>query len=60
MSESQTPEQKHSVYIALGISGALAAIDLVINNSIEASKEVVLAFLAFAGLRQVVKSFLKK
>lgn len=60
MSTVQTEEPKISVYIALGIAGGLAGVDLIINNSVNASKEIVLAFLAFAGLRQVVKSFLKK
>ena len=53
-------DQPKSVYIALGVSGALAVVDLVQNHSIEASKEVVFAFLAFAGGRQLIKSFLKK
>ncbi len=53
-------DRKYSVYIALVIAGAVSMYDLMNNGSIEASKEVVLVLIAFAGLRQVAKSFLKK
>lgn len=53
-------EKKVSVYIALGIGGAVAITDLIINNSVAASQNVVMAFLAFAGGRQVLKSTINK
>jgi len=53
-------DRKYSVYIALIIAGAVSMYDLTTNGSIEASKEVVLVLISFAGLRQVAKSFLKK
>lgn len=53
-------DRKYSVYIALVIAGAVAIYDLQSNGSIEASKEIVLSLIAFAGLRQALKSFLKK
>lgn len=54
------PEQKYSVYIALVMAGIVAIVDLVYNGSIDASKEISLALIAFAGARQVLKSVLKK
>ena len=51
---------KYSVYIALIIGGAVAMYDLTTNGSLDASQEIVIAFLGFAGLRQAMKSFLKK
>lgn len=57
---STEADRKYSVYIALVIAGAVAIYDLQSNGSIEASKEIVLALIAFAGLRQALKSFLKK
>ena len=54
------PETKYSVYIALVLAGALSMYDLATNGSIEASKEIVLVLVAFAGVRQGIKSFLKK
>jgi len=53
-------DRKYSVYIALVIAGAIAIYDLTTNNSIEASQEIVLTLIAFAGARQALKSFLKK
>ncbi len=53
-------DRKYSVYIALVIAGAVTIYDLQSNGSIEASKEIVLSLIAFAGLRQALKSFLKK
>ena len=53
-------DQKYSVYVALGIAGAIAIYDIAVNQSVEASKEIVLAFVAFAGLRQAAKTFLKR
>jgi len=54
------PDTKYSVYIALVLAGAISMYDLVNNGSIEASKEIVLVLIAFAGVRQGIKSFLKK
>jgi len=53
-------DRKYSVYIALIIAGAVTMYDLANNGSIEASKEFALVLVAFAGLRQAAKSFLKK
>jgi len=53
-------DRKYSVYIALIIAGAVTMYDLANNGSIEASKEFALVLIAFAGLRQAAKSFLKK
>ena len=53
-------DRKYSVYVALGIAGAIGIYDLAVNRSIEASKEIVLALIGFAGLRQAMKSFLNK
>lgn len=58
--DASKADMKYSVYIALIVGGAIAMYDLTQNGSIEASKEVVIAFLGFAGLRQAMKSFLKK
>ena len=58
--ENPTIDQKYSVYVALGIGGAIDIYDLAVNQSVEASKEIVLAFVAFAGLRQAAKTFLKR
>ena len=58
--ENPTIDQKYSVYVALGIGGAITIYDLAVNQSVEASKEIVLAFVAFAGLRQAAKTFLKR
>jgi len=57
---SELPDRKYSVYIALVVAGAVSMYDLTINGSLEASKEIVLVLIAFAGLRQAAKSFLKK
>lgn len=53
-------DRKYSVYVALGIVGVLGIYDLAVNHSIEASKEIVLALIGFAGARQALKSFLNK
>lgn len=53
-------ERKVSVYIALGIAGVLASIDLIVNGSVEASGMIVLAFIGFAGGRQLLKSTIKR
>lgn len=55
--EPCNPEQKYSVYIALIMGGVVAAIDLVYNGTVEASKEITLALIAFAGGRQLLKTF---
>jgi len=57
---SNEPERKYSVYIALLVAGAISIYDLTTNNNMDASKELALVLIAFAGGRQVVKSFLKK
>ena len=54
------PERKYSVYIAIIVSGAVSIYDLTMNGNMDASKEYALVLVAFAGLRQAVKSFLKK
>jgi len=53
-------DRKYSVYIALVIGGAVAIYDLQSNGNLEASKEIVLTLIGFAGARQALKSFLKK
>jgi len=53
-------EKKISVYISLVMAGIITIFDLQHNGTIDASKEIVLAFIAFAGGRQLMKSFLKK
>jgi len=60
MPEGDIVPPKYSVYVALGIGGTIAMTDLVANGSLEASFEIVLAFLSFAGLRQAIKSFAKR
>lgn len=57
---STEPERKYSVYIALIVAGAVSIYDLTTNGNMEASKEFALVLIAFAGLRQAAKSFLKK
>jgi len=56
----ESGERKVSVYIALSIGGAIAAIDLIVNQSVEASSMIVLAFIGFAGGRQLLKSTIKR
>ena len=51
---------KISVYIALGIAGAMGITDLVVNGTVEASTNIVLAFIGFAGGRQLLKSTIGK
>lgn len=53
-------EQKISVYIALGMIGAISVTDLIINGDVEASSVLSLAILAFAGGRQLLKSTIGK
>ena len=53
-------EPKISVYIALGIAGAIAVTDLVTNGTVEASTNVILALIGFAGGRQLLKSTIGK
>ena len=53
-------DRKYSVYIALVVAGAVSIYDLANNGNMEASKEFALVLVAFAGLRQAAKSFLKK
>jgi len=60
MSSSELPDRKYSVYIALIVAGAISIYDLTTNGNMEASKELALVLIAFAGLRQAAKSFLKK
>jgi len=57
---AELPDKKYSVYIALiGLIG-ISIYDLTNTGNLEASKEIVLALLAFAGGRQLMKSFLNK
>ena len=49
MSQTNAPDMKYSVYVALAIAGAIVIYDLAVNQSIEASKEIVLALIGFAG-----------
>lgn len=58
--ENELKNPKISVYIALGIGGAVAITDLVVNSSVEASTSVIVALIAFAGGRQLLKSTLGK
>ena len=53
-------EPKVSVYIALAAAALVSSVDLVANGSVEASQQIALAFIAFAGLRQAIKSGLKR
>ncbi len=53
-------DRKYSVYIALIVAGAVSIYDLIQNGNMEASREFGLTLIAFAGLRQAAKSFLKK
>ena len=53
-------EPKISVYIALGIVGALAVVDLIVNGTVEASTNIILGLLGFAGGRQLLKSTIGK
>jgi uncharacterized membrane protein YuzA (DUF378 family) len=57
---SEVIDRKYSVYVALGVCGIMAMTDLVSNGSVEASKEIVLALIGFAGVRQALKTFLNK
>jgi len=57
---AEEAERKYSVYIALVTLGAVAMYDLAANGNLEASKEIVLALLGFAGGRQLIKSFAGK
>ena len=59
-SEGTDAERKYSVYIALGGAIFLGSVDLIQNGAIVGSLEVVLAMVAFAGLRQAAKSLLKR
>ena len=53
-------ERKISVYIALGVVGVLAGIDLIVNGTVAASTNVILALIGFAGGRQLLKSTIGK
>ena len=59
MGDPQTPENRYSIYFALGGATAVSITDLVINHSIQASKEIVVALITFAGARQIAKSVFK-
>jgi hypothetical protein len=59
MSTTQTTETRYSVYFALGGATALGIADLAINHSIQASREIVIALITFAGARQIAKSVFK-
>ena len=53
-------EKKISIYIALIMAGIVAIYDISISGNMDATRELSLAFLIFAGARQAAKSFLKK
>ena len=57
---SELKEPKISVYLALGCATFIATTDLIVNGSVEASQQIALALIAFAGIRQVAKSLLNK
>jgi len=57
---STEADRKYSVYIALVIAGAVTMYELASIGTVDQTKEIALAFLAFAGARQAIKSFLKK
>ncbi len=60
MSTVPGAERKVSIYISLGIIGAIAIVDLVVNKSLEASGTILLALIGYAGGRQILKSTLGK
>lgn len=60
MSATEGIDRKYSVYVALVVLAGLAAYDLQINGGIEATKDILLGLLGFAGARQAIKSFLQK
>jgi len=53
-------DRKYSVYIALVIAGAVTMYELASVGTVSQTQDIALAFLAFAGARQAIKSFLKK
>ncbi len=57
---NELKEPKISVYVSLGILGAIAIADLAVNRSIEASSNILLALIGFAGGRQILKSTIGK
>ena len=57
---SAEADRKYSVYIALVIAGAVTMYELAAVGTVDQTRDSALAFLAFAGARQVIKSFLKK
>jgi len=57
---AEEAERKYSVYIALVTLGAVAMYDLAANGNMEASRDIILALLGFAGGRQLIKSFAGK
>jgi len=57
---SAEADRKYSVYIALVIAGAVTMYELAAVGTVDQTRDIALAFLAFAGARQVIKSFLKK
>lgn len=59
MSENTTAP-KYSVYIALAAAGLLAALAVVTQGSTESVNLIITELLAFAGIRQGIKSFLGK
>ena len=60
MVEDTPAERKYSVYMALGGAILLSMVDLTANGGIEASFEIVIALITFAGARQAIKSFAGK
>lgn len=45
---------KYSVIVALTGAIVVTSVDIFVNSSINASKEIALAFIAFAGIRQAI------
>lgn len=58
--ENELTSPKISVYIALGLAGAIAITDLIVNSTVAASTIVITALIAFAGGRQLLKSTIGK
>ena len=53
-------EPKISVYIALATVGAIAIADIITNQSVAASTNILIALIGFAGGRQLLKSTIGK
>ena len=57
MTEHKDHKHPQSVYIAFGVGTAIALTDLAINGNIEGTKEFWGIALAYATVRQAIKSF---